>query len=91
VPLVTKREFLENFFAEPDVVFLKEIGMNALRVPFNYRHFLFEQSQLFPLNLNHRGFVSLDRVIDLCSAHGIYTILDLHAVPGKSNQTITKL
>jgi hypothetical protein len=31
------------------------------------------------------AFRHLDRVIDLCAKHGIYTILDLHAVPGSQN------
>jgi len=31
------------------------------------------------------GLKHLDRVIDICSKHGIYTILDLHTVPGGQN------
>ena len=31
------------------------------------------------------GFRHLDRVIDLCARHGIYTVIDLHAAPGGQN------
>lgn len=38
-----------------------------------------------PRVLKQEGFKHLDRVIDLCSKHGIYTILDLHSAPGGQN------
>jgi aryl-phospho-beta-D-glucosidase BglC (GH1 family) len=59
--------------------------MNALRIPFNYSHFLYDQKQLYPFKINKDGFRHLDRVVELCAKHGIYTILDLHAVPGGQN------
>lgn len=31
------------------------------------------------------GLKHLDRVIDLCAKHGIYTVIDLHAAPGAQN------
>ena len=38
-----------------------------------------------PRVLKVSGFKHLDRVIDACARHGIYTILDLHAAPGGQN------
>ena len=38
-----------------------------------------------PRVLKKEGFKHLDRVIDLCAQHGIYTILDLHTAPGAQN------
>ena len=38
-----------------------------------------------PRVLKTEGFKHLDRVIDLCAKHGIYTILDLHTAPGGQN------
>jgi hypothetical protein len=35
-----------------------------------------------PRVLKTEGFKHLDRVVDLCAKHGIYTILDLHTLPG---------
>ena len=38
-----------------------------------------------PRVLKPEGFKHLDRVIDLCSKYGIYTILDMHTAPGGQN------
>jgi hypothetical protein len=38
-----------------------------------------------PRVLKESGFKHLDRVIGICSKHGIYTILDLHTAPGGQN------
>ena len=78
-------QFLTNFFIESDAKFLREYGMNALRIPFNYSHFLREPKQLYPFQINEDGFKHLDRVVNLCADHGIYIIFDLHAVPGGQN------
>lgn len=76
-------KFLEYFFTEKDAAFFASKGLNCLRLPFNYRHF---EDDMAPRVLKeHNGFKHLDRVVDLCAQHGIYTILDLHAVPGGQN------
>ncbi|KAJ6107754.1 hypothetical protein N7523_009077 [Penicillium sp. IBT 18751x] len=75
-------KWLENFFTEADAKFFASLGLNCLRLPFNYRHF---EDDMNPRVLKETGFKHLDRVIDLCAAHGIYTILDMHAVPGGQN------
>jgi endoglucanase len=49
--------------------------VNCLRLPINYRAFSRED-----------GFARLERAVDLCAAQGIYTVIDLHAVPGAQNQ-----
>ena len=33
------RQFLEYFFSEKDAAFFKSLGLNCIRIPFNYRHF----------------------------------------------------
>jgi endo-1,4-beta-mannosidase len=38
-----------------------------------------------PRVLKPEGFKHLDRVIDICAKHDIYTILDLHTAPGGQN------
>ncbi|HUG51422.1 MAG TPA: cellulase family glycosylhydrolase [Terrimesophilobacter sp.] len=75
--------FLDVFFTDDDASLLASLGLNSLRVPFNYRHFEDDDS---PMALKDDGFRLLDRVIETCANHGIYTILDLHAVPGAQNQ-----
>ncbi|KAL3455806.1 putative glucanase [Aspergillus heterothallicus] len=74
---------MEYFFTEEDAQYLKSLGLNCLRLPFNYRHF---ENDMAPRVLIEDGFKHLDRVIELCAAHGIYTILDLHSLPGGQNQ-----
>ncbi|WP_026877647.1 glycoside hydrolase family 5 protein [Jiangella gansuensis] len=75
--------FLDEFFDDADARFLADLGVNALRVPFSYRHF---EDDDRPFELKHEGFRRLDRVVDACARHGIHTILDLHAAPGHQNQ-----
>ncbi|EMC96562.1 glycoside hydrolase family 5 protein [Baudoinia panamericana UAMH 10762] len=75
-------KFYEYFFTDKDAEFFASKGMNCLRLPFNYRHF---EDDMNPRVLKEGGFKHLDRVIDLCAKHKIYTILDLHTVPGAQN------
>jgi aryl-phospho-beta-D-glucosidase BglC (GH1 family) len=75
--------FLSVFFTDEDAAFLRKLGLNSLRVPFNYRHFEDDDA---PFVIKPEGFRLLDSVIDSCARHGIFTILDLHALPGSQNQ-----
>ncbi|MBN1171950.1 MAG: cellulase family glycosylhydrolase [Micromonosporaceae bacterium] len=75
--------FLTSFFGDADAAYLASLGLNAVRVPFNYRHF---EDDAAPFVLKETGFRLLDRVIGCCADAGLYTILDLHAVPGCQNQ-----
>lgn len=75
-------QFLAGFFDASDARYLASLGLNALRVPFHYRHF---EDDDRPFVLKPDGFRWLDRVVDACAGAGIYTILDLHAVPGAQN------
>ncbi|KAF3942349.1 Endoglucanase [Dactylella cylindrospora] len=75
-------KFLEYFFTDSDAKFYKSLGLNCIRVPFNYRHF---EDDLNPRVLKPEGFKSLDRLVDICAEHGIYTILDMHTAPGGQN------
>src|SRR4051812_18434663 len=75
--------FLTDFFGADDATYLASLGLNSLRVPFNYRHF---EDDMRPFEYKAEGFRWLDRVIGLCADAGIGVILDLHAVPGYQNQ-----
>lgn len=78
-------KFYEYFWTDKDAKFFKEeLHLNCLRIPFNYRHFIDDDGDLF--ELKQEGFDRLDQVVNTCAAHGIYTILDLHATPGGQNQ-----
>jgi len=75
--------FLEYFFGPDDAAFIQSLGLNLLRLPINYRHF---EDDMAPFEIKDAGFKHLDRVISLCAERGIYTIIDLHALPGYQNQ-----
>jgi hypothetical protein len=32
-------QFLEYFFSEDDAIYFKKLGLNCIRIAFNYRHF----------------------------------------------------
>src|SRR5215212_3525341 len=49
------------------------------------KHFFLEDD-VRPFEIKERGFRHLDRFVDLCAQHEIYTIIDLHALPGYQNQ-----
>ena len=75
--------FLQYFFEDDDARYLRSLGMNLVRLPVNYRHF---EDDMRPFEIREEGFAHLDRVIDLCARHELYTIIDLHALPGCQNQ-----
>ena len=75
--------FYRDFFDEADAAHLASLGVNSVRIPLNYRHF---EDDSAPFVLKEEGFARLDRVVDILGRHGIYSILDLHALPGRQNQ-----
>ncbi len=75
-------KFMEYFVNEEDVRFLKEMGCNVVRVPFNYRHF---EDDMNPFEYKQEGFEALNRLFLWCNEHKVYVILDLHAAQGGQN------
>ena len=73
---------LENFITEDDIEFIAGLGCNVVRVALNYR--LFEDDGN-PFFFKEEGFRHLDRVIEYARRHGVYVIIDLHAVQGWQN------
>ena len=76
-------KFYENYFTEADARYIASLGLNLVRIPIHYRLF---EDDMNPRVIRASGFKHLDRVVKLCAAQGIYTIIDLHAVPGAQNQ-----
>jgi endoglucanase len=74
---------LDRFFDEDDAMLLAELGVNCVRLPISYRHF---ERDSKPFELRAAGFERLDRAIRELGAHGIYSVIDLHAAPGAQNQ-----
>ena len=75
--------FLKSYFTEPDAVYIQSLGLNLVRIPINYHHF---EDDMNPGVIKQEAFAYLDSVIARCARHNIYTIIDLHALPGSQNQ-----
>jgi aryl-phospho-beta-D-glucosidase BglC (GH1 family) len=76
-------KFLDYFFTDSDAKYFASVGLNCIRIPFNYRHF---EDDLNPGVYKASGFEMLDRVVRHCTNNNLYVIFDLHAVPGGQNQ-----
>jgi endoglucanase len=74
---------LTAFFDEADAGVLADNGMNCVRLPVNYRHF---EDDSRPFEFNREGLRHLDRAVGACARLGIYSVIDLHALPGAQNQ-----
>lgn len=75
--------FLKNYFTDADAAYIKSLGLNLVRIPINYRMF---EDDMNPRVFKMEAFAYLDSVIEMCARHKIYTIIDLHALPGAQNQ-----
>jgi endoglucanase len=73
---------LTRFFDEPDARFLGEAGLNLARIAVSYKHF---EDDARPLKIKLDGFRHLDRAINTLASYGVYSIIDLHALPGSQN------
>ncbi len=71
--------FRDNYITQADIRFIKQSGFNSVRIPFNYR--LFVADETTP-RLDGPGYELLDRVVSWCHREGLYVILDMHAAPG---------
>jgi len=75
--------FLKNYFTEADAVYIHSLGLNLVRIPINYHLF---EDDMNPGVIKDSAFAYLDSVIEICARNHIYTIIDLHALPGAQNQ-----
>jgi len=74
------KEFKKNYITQDDIRYIKQMGMNSLRIPFHYK--LFTNEDYMGLDSNHDGFELIDQVIEWCREEGLYVILDMHDAPG---------
>lgn len=70
--------FLENYITEQDIVYLKAIGCNHIRLPFHYKLFTDETY----MGKRNAGFEYFDKVIEWCRKEQLYVLLDMHCAPG---------
>lgn len=75
--------FLKNYFTDADAAYIHSLGLNLVRIPINYHLF---EDDMNPGVIKETAFAYLDSVIERCARHEVYTIIDLHALPGSQNQ-----
>lgn len=73
-------EFKNNYITQDDIKYIKETGMNSVRIPFHYK--LFTDEDYMGVTGKQNGFELLDRVIEWCRNEELYVILDMHDAPG---------
>ncbi len=73
-----------NFFTEEDLDYLKNLGVNCIRVPFWYENFSTSDTSLVwrTDETGNKDFSYLDWIISQCGQRNIYVILDLHGAFG---------
>jgi endoglucanase len=77
-------EWYDNYITKDDIEYIKALGLNSIRVPFNYKLLTPED---YPGVWLGPGFDLLDRVIAWSKEVGLYVILDMHAAPGGQTGT----
>lgn len=70
--------FLENYVTEADIKWLAEVGVNIIRLPFDYR--LLTNDDF--LGRDKHGYQYLDNAVKWCEKYNIYVLLDMHGAPG---------
>jgi len=76
------KKYYKSMINKNDFEFLKKLGINTLRIAFNYR--LFENDQE-PYIYTEEGFIEIDRILELCEQYELYAIFDLFAAAGGQN------
>jgi len=81
--------YQDNWITVDDFNFLRDKGVNSLRIPFWYRNFMSDDKGAWINNddgsrpdTTNPGFKRLDWAITQAKKRGMYVILDLHGVPG---------
>lgn len=74
------KTFKDNYITREDIAYIKQTGMNSIRLPFHFK--LFTDEDYMGLKSNQDGFARVDSIIKWCKAEGLYVILDMHDAPG---------
>ncbi|MCL1937867.1 MAG: glycoside hydrolase family 5 protein [Candidatus Azobacteroides sp.] len=77
------KEFKNRYITKEDIAYIKQTGMNSIRLPFHYK--LFTDEDYMGLSSGQDGFEIFDRLLDWCREEGLYVVLDMHDAP--SGQT----
>jgi endoglucanase len=73
------KKFRDEYITEKDIHFIKECGLNSIRVPFHYAFFTHGDGSSAK---QAEGFRLIDRLLSWCEKEKLYVILDMHCAPG---------
>jgi endoglucanase len=73
------KKYRDHYITREDILFIKKLGLNSVRIPFNWRLFTVEEYPDLWVGL---GFEMLDRVIRWCKEANLWVVLDMHCAPG---------
>ncbi len=91
------KQYRNNYIRREDILKMARLGYNSVRIPFNYRLFMAEDTKQIQDAGNRNdagikkgasifwkkeGFDLLDQCLEWCEEAGIYAFLDLHGAPG---------
>lgn len=74
------KQIKDHYVTREDIRYIKQTGMNTIRIPFHYK--LFTDEDYMGLSANQDGFQRLDSLVSWCRESKIYLILDMHDAPG---------
>ncbi len=72
------KEYRRQYITRADIQFIKQCGMNSVRIPFHYKLFLSGEDE---------GFRLVDEAVERCRLFGLWVILDMHCAPGGQTGT----
>ncbi len=78
------QKWTDSFVTEDDFRRMAEQGINCVRLPVNYKDFIFSDDH-GTVSYSEAGIAPVDRAIAWGQKYGIYVILDLHYMPGGQN------
>jgi endoglucanase len=73
------KDFRDAWISGEDIRYLRKIGLNSIRVPFDFRVLTPEDQ---PGVWLEEGFARLDQVIAWSREEGLLVVLDMHCAPG---------
>ncbi|MDQ7826714.1 MAG: glycoside hydrolase family 5 protein [Candidatus Eremiobacteraeota bacterium] len=73
------KDYRAAYISKKDIMLIRKLGFNMIRVPFNYRLFTPEDHPGIWLD---EGFTLLDQVVSWAQEAGLMVILDMHGAPG---------
>lgn len=74
-----RKAVYDNFITERDIEMIAALNLNVVRVPIN--HHVLEDAAATP-TYDAIGWQYLDKLIEWCTRHGVYVVIDLHSAPG---------